>query len=258
MTLGLGYDSAFPPTPAQAQAAKSMAGPIRTWWGFYLPGVPNTDPTNTWTPQQMAVLVNAGWIPVPIVVPAPPHPASPIDTATTAFRSATIFGLKPQISVCYNGEHIPANGPVWLPIPGAKPTAVGPQSAIQWGATNIQGIDVDVSASAEDFPASTALVCDLEHNAQYDSAWYATFQATVAFLGKNNAPPPVPPVSRKDKEMFLVVIKDSIGPLPKDTSYLVTDNGLMPVVDDLTSVFGKPIAVSNGQAKAWSTKTPKL
>lgn len=185
MTLGIGYDSAYPPTVAQAQAAKQVSGPVRTWWGFYLPGVPNTDPVNTWTPAQMNVLTNAGFIPVPIVVPSPPHPADPIATATSAFNRAKAFGLNPQVVVCYNGEHISAMGPVWLPIPGTKPITVGPQSAVQYGVASIGGISVDKSVSAEDFPASSALVCDLEHNVQYTAAWYAIFQQTVATLAES-------------------------------------------------------------------------
>jgi hypothetical protein len=187
MTLGIGYDSAYPPTLQQAQAAKAAAGPIPTWWGFYLPKEPFTDPVNGWTKDQILVLVSAGWIPVPICIPAPPHPADPVQLATEAFQQALDYGLTPGIAVCYNGEHIAVNGPVWLPIPGAKPTTVGPGSAIQWGQTNLWGIDVDVSASALDFPAKTALVCDLEHNVQYNSTWYITFQNTVAELSKGQA-----------------------------------------------------------------------
>lgn len=57
--------------------------------------------------------------------------------------------------------------------------------------------------------------------------------------------------------MFLVVLVDT-GPIGKaNTQWLVTDNGLMFVGDDITKVFGPPVPVSNGQAEEWSAKTPK-
>jgi hypothetical protein len=181
--MNTGYDSAYAPTLPQAQLARSIGA---IWWGFYLPRITDTDPLNGWTPGQMDVLEQAGIIPVPIVVPEPPHPADPVATATTAFQQCLAYGLTPSISVCYDGEHISASGPVWLPIPGPRPTAVGPQSAIQYGSANVGGLNVDVNASSLDFPAKQALVCDLEHAASYDSQWYATFQNTVANLAKGH------------------------------------------------------------------------
>lgn len=191
MTLGTGLDSAYPPSFAQAQQAR-IAG--YTWWGFYLPKLPNTDPLNSWTPAQVDVLRQAGLQPVPICVPAPPAPADPVQTATEYFNLAKQYGLSPKMAVCYNGEHIqPITGPVWLPVPQpTAPTAVGPGSALQWGGGNFAGLDVDFSVSAPDWPGDTALVADLEANASYTPAWYTSFQATVANLGRVTPPPPPP------------------------------------------------------------------
>jgi hypothetical protein len=245
MTLGTGYDSAFPPTLVQARAAKAAAGPISTWWGFYLPDIPNTDPLNTWTPAQMQVLLAGGWLPVPIVVPTGPN-ADPISEAIYAYDRAVSFGLNPEISVCYNGEHIQVSGPVWLPIPGPKPTTVGPGSAIQYGGGNIQGLDVDMSVSAEDFPASTALVCDLEHKEQYTAAWYASFQETIAALAKL-APNPSPPIRKRNK-MILVVLNDTGSFGAKNSQWILSVGSAVPVVDDFTAQLGNPMPCSNNQA----------
>lgn len=191
MPLINGLDSAEPPNASQVQQAIVRAA---KWWGFYLPKLPNTDPFNDWTVAQMDVL-KPDIVPVPICVPAPPAPADPVATATAYVELARQYGLNPKVAVLYNGEHIAASGPVWLPVWGpVPPTTVGPQSAIQWGQETLDGLQVDLSVAAEDFPMATALVCDLEHNASYTPAWYAEFQATVARLGAGTpAPPPPPP-----------------------------------------------------------------
>lgn len=186
MTVYNGLDSSGAPTLAQAQAAKALGF---VWWGFYLPKFPLTDPLNSWTIGEVGVLRQAGFIPVPIVVPEPPHPADPVALAKEAWNSCRTYGLDPKIAVCYNGEHISVTGPVWLPVPGSKPVAVGAGSAIQYATTSLSGLEVDLNVSAVDFPAASGLVCDLEHNATYDSAWYAQFQATVHSLGGIQVPP---------------------------------------------------------------------
>lgn len=186
MILNKGLDSASSCTLAQAQAAKAAG---YSWWGFYLPKEPNTDPLNSWTVDQMNILVQAGIVPIPICIPSPPHPADPVATATEYFNLAKQYGLDPILTTCYNGEGIVVNGSVWLPRPSpTPPTAVGSQSAIQWFTGNFEGLNVDFSVSAPDFPLNT-LVCDLEHNTSYTSAWYQTFQQTVADLA---AVPPIP------------------------------------------------------------------
>ena len=192
MILIPGLDSAYPPSLVQAQEAFRLG---YKWWGFYIGGVSNTDPLNIWTPGQEAVLRAAGIRPVPIVIPSPPHPADPVIAATQAFNSAKAYGLTPKISVCYNGSHIPVTGPVWLPIPGLAPTAIGAGSAIQYGQTKILGLDVDVSLSTTDFPMDLGLVCDLEFNVSYSSQWYQAFQNTIHNLGATVTPPkpPLPP-----------------------------------------------------------------
>lgn len=201
MTLGLGLDSASAPTLAQARAARAAG---YTWWGFYLPRLPNTDPLNGWTVAQMDVLRQAGIIPVPICVPAPPAPADPVQTATEYVQMARQYGLNPTVAICYNGEHISAAGPVWLPIPGPQPATVGPGSAIQWGAGTPFGIDVDLNVSAPDFPAAAGLVCDLEYNVAYTAGWYATFQQTVAALSPQPDPPtPDPPDPQQEENMWI-------------------------------------------------------
>lgn len=191
MTLGQGLDSAYAPTLAQVQAAKAAG---YTWWGFYLPKLPGTDPLNGWTIAQMDVIRQGGLIPVPICVPAPPAPADAVQTATEYVNLARQYGCPANVSVCYNGEHIMCTGPVWIPTAtGVMPTAVGPASALQWNTGTFGGLSVDFNASAPDFPAASALVCDLEHNVSYSSAWYTTFQQTVAKLDPPvNPPKPAP------------------------------------------------------------------
>lgn len=239
-----GLDSAYPPTLQQGMQAWNQG---YRWWGFYLPKLPNTDPLNGWTNAQVAILRNSGIKPVPICVPAPPAPADPVQTATEYFNLAKQYGLSPKVAVCYNGSHIPVTGPVWLPIPGNPPTAIGPGSAIQYATVNLWGLDVDLNLAADDFPMDTGLVCDLEYNVSYTPEWYATFQNTVANL--SGVPKPVKS-PRKGNDMFLVYLTD--GP-HKDLAYLVTENGkVLQVEDDLTSYYGPPMPVSHQQMLNWA------
>lgn len=180
MNLLHGLDSAYAPTQQQVQEGKSLGN---TWWAYYLPRLPNTDPLNGWTILQVDGVRNGGITPTPICVPAPPHPADPVQTATEYVALAKQYGHNPGISILYNGEHISAIGPVWLPIPGAEPTAIGPQSAIQWGSGTVLGLGVDLNSSTTDFPYTNGLIVDLEANASYTSAWYVQFQNTVKSLG---------------------------------------------------------------------------
>jgi hypothetical protein len=72
-----------------------------------------------------------------------------------------------------------------------------------------------------------------------------------------HAPTPTPQPTEREVDMFLVYLTDS-GRIGKaGTQWLVTDNGLMYVGDNITKVFGPPIPISNGQAEIWSAKTPK-
>lgn len=182
-----GLDSAFAPTLVQAQAARAAG---YTWWGFYLPKLPNTDPLNGWTVGQMDILKEAQIIPIPICVPSPPAPADPIATASGYVELAQQYGLTPKVSVCYNGEGISVTGPVWLPRPSINPPiSVGTGSAIQWSTGTFAGLSVDFNVNAPDWPANQALVCDLEHNVSYTSEWYATFQNEVTKLTTPSIPP---------------------------------------------------------------------
>ena len=148
-------DAAFPPTPAQARAA--FAAGYRGC-GFYLPGEsPITDdPLHQWSPADAAVVAAAGLAPVPIWVPDPSLPGDPAAEATAAVAAARECGLSPTCSILYDGNHLTRTGqvvgPVWLPIPGPAPTAIGAGSAIQWGSSSVDGWDVDVSSAAADFP----------------------------------------------------------------------------------------------------------
>lgn len=194
MSLIPWLDAAYPPTPAQAEAAFNLG---YRGCGFYLNGADgDEDPLNTWTPAQVAVLVQAGLAPVPIWVPDPNLASDPTDAATEAFQSAVAAGLEPKESVLYDGNHLTQtgqiNGPVWLPIPGPTPTAVGARSAIQWGGGNIGGWSVDYNVAAADFPFSHGLVVDFEYNTAAGTVgldWYHTFQAHITALA---APTPQP------------------------------------------------------------------
>lgn len=214
-----GLDSAYAPTLQQAQEARSQG---YVWWGFYLPKLPNTDPLNGWTVAQMDVLKQAGIVPVPICVPAPPHPADPVQLANEYVALAQQYGLNPTIAICYNGEHITASGPVWLPVPGSKPTAVGAGSAIQWGQGTIEGLSVDYNTAAADFPAASGLVCDLEHNAAYTSDWYRTFQQTVISLNTG--------IDIEGIETRMLMYRH-IGPDPQAVSLLAFGKWI-PIGDD--------------------------
>ncbi len=192
-------DAAYPPSLAQAQTAYAQG---YRGCGFYLNGKDgDEDPLNTWTPAQVAVLVQAGLAPVPIWVPDPNLASNPTNAATEAFHSAVTAGLSPQASVLYDGNHLAQtgqiSGPVWEPIVGPPPTSVGPQSAVQWGSGNISGWSVDYNVAAPDFPFSHGLVVDFEYDTNPDVAWYHAFQAQVAAL---TAPPspPAPPVITGD------------------------------------------------------------
>lgn len=78
------------------------------------------------------------------------------------------------------------------------------------------------------------------------------------FVGAPKPPPPKPPPPRKDVSMFPIVLVDS-GPIgEKNTSWIVTDNGLMPAEDpSVFTALGQPVPVSNGQAQQWSAHSPK-
>lgn len=176
---GNGVDSASVPNSAEVALAVSQG---HSWWGFYIKGVGNTDPLHAWEPGEEAVFNGHAIQPVPIVVPDPSG-SDPILTAQQAFAACAMYGLRPNVSVCYNGEHITVTGPVWLPIPGYS-GSVGPQSAIQYGIGSMGTVQVDLNISADDWPGSKGIVCDLEHGDVYDSAWYAAFQNTIASLGR--------------------------------------------------------------------------
>lgn len=176
---GKGLDSASPPTPADVALAVQQE---YSWWAFYIKDVGNTDPLHAWEPGEEAVFNGHNIEPVPIVIPDPSG-SDPVLTARQAFAACAMYGLRPSMSVCYNGEHISVTGPVWLPIPGYT-GPVGAQSAIQNGIGNMGSVQVDVSISADDWPGSKAIVCDLEHGDVYDSAWYAAFQSTINTLGR--------------------------------------------------------------------------
>lgn len=187
-----GVDSAYPPSAADAAAAYTDGC---RWWGFYLNGVDgDEDPLNTWTAAQVQVLVQAGCHPVPIWVPKPDLSSDPVEAANESFTAATACGLAPTVSVLYNGNHIAATGPVWLPIPGPKPSAVGAMSAIQYGQTTYGATSVDLNVAAADFPMSAGIVCDFEYNTDTTKgpAWYQAFQHRIHLLGEPMTSAPLP------------------------------------------------------------------
>jgi hypothetical protein len=196
MTLIPWVDAAYAPTLAEAQAAHAEG--YRAC-GFYLPGVLHTDPTNVWTPAQVAVLRQAGLIPVPIVVPDPNLDGDPVAAADAAYNMAVgAFGLPTRMSCLYSGNHLEQTGqitgPIWMPNYGPAPTNIGPGSAAQWSsAGNIAGWSVDLDEAAPDFPFDHAIVVDYEHSTTGGASgvsWYNRFQARIA---ERAGAPPVPP-----------------------------------------------------------------
>lgn len=182
----LGADSAYPPTLSDAQEAFAFG--IR-WWGFYLNGRDgDEDPLNTWTPGQVNVLRQAGIVPVPIIVPKPGNLGNPVVAANESFGNAVLAGCHPKVSILYNGNHVAVTGPVWLPIPGLKPTIVGPRSAIQYQIRKFGGTTVDVSLASIDFPTTDSIVVDYENNTDKNVVWYQTYQTTIRELGGTSMP----------------------------------------------------------------------
>lgn len=252
MTLIPWVDAAYAPTLAEAQQAHQQG--FRAC-GFYLPGIPNSDPLNVWTPAQVAVLHQAGLTPVPIAVPDPHLNGDPAVTATAAFQVATSqFGLPTRLSVLYDGPHLvntgKITGPVWIPAPGPQPSTIGAGSAVQWGQTSISGWSVDTDEGTTDFPFDTGLVCDFEHailnyrTAAQAVAWYQQFQATIARL----APPT--PATGGHRPMMLVRSSTDTPGLSSSTVWVVFDSGLRVPVDtpeDL-AVWQAHLAAANGDA----------
>lgn len=194
-----GLDSASEPTQAQIDLAKAQG---YKWWGFYLPKVDGTDPLHGWSQAPVTALLRSGIVPVPICVPAPPHPADPVKLATASFNQALAYGLSPKVSILYNGSHIKASGPEWIPQPGPKPNVLPSQCAVQYGGTNIGGIECDLNVAANDFPITTGLVCDLEYNVSYDAQWYKTFQQTISFLSQ--------PIKVKEDTMQALIVNGQL------------------------------------------------
>lgn len=175
-----GLDSALSPLLQQAERAWNMGF---RWWGFYIQGVGNTDPLHAWSPGEEEVLRQVGFKPVPICIPSPEINADPVLMATQAYESCKNYGLSPEVSICYNGEHLQVSGPVWNPSPGPTPTSVAHGCAVQFGQMSI-GLNVDTNMADEAFPFDKGIVCDLEHNAGYSAQWYGLFQHTIAALSK--------------------------------------------------------------------------
>ena len=269
-------DAAEPPTPAQAQQAYQQGA---RGCGFYLAGVPNTDPYRTWTAGEEAVLVRAGLAAVPICVPDPNLGGDPAATADAAFNAAKACGLNPTVSVLYDGPHLVntgrITGPVWLPLPqSSAPTSVGPGSAIQWGQGSIGGWSVDYNVAAPDFPFATALVCDFEHavlgyrTVDQAVAWYQTFQARVAQLA-GTKPKPTPPapapstapvadpeVDNMVKHLInLPIGPDGVGwtpsPLPYPFATVVGD----PAINCGNRAEGQPPTPGTAKAADWNGGT---
>ena len=190
-------DAAYAPTPAEAQQAFTEG---YRECGYYLPNIPNSDPLNTWNVDQVNLLRQVGMKPVPIVVPKPDLSGDPVATANAAFSQAKAFGHSPKTAILYDGPHLvntgKITGPVWLPLPGNPPSAIGAGSAIQWGQENIAGWSVDRDSAAPDFPADAGIVCDFEHailgyrTVDQAVAWYQAFQNRIAQLAAADAATP--------------------------------------------------------------------
>lgn len=167
--------------------------------GCYIPNVSSTDPLNTWTAAEVAVIRQANMTPVPIIVPSPQLTGNPVQMANEALLVCKTFGIPRSEAVLYSGNHLQTlggvTGSLWLPIPGQAPTTVGAASAIQYTQENIDGWSVDVSLAADDFPFATGLVVDFEYNTAggvQGLTWYGSFQKQVAAMAPTPAPSPSP------------------------------------------------------------------
>lgn len=232
MSLIPWVDAAYTPTLAEAQEAYNEG--YRAC-GFYLPGVPGTDPLNVWTPAQVQILRQAGLFPVPIVVPTPNLAEDPRAAATAAWAQRAAFNLGMKVSVLYDGPHVVStgliSGPVWLPIVGSPPSAIGSGSAVQWGGGSISNWSVDFNLAALNFDFNDAIVVDMEHNVlSYHSpseivAWYQAFQSRISqFAAVPIVGPPLP-AAPNAQEMFMRVIRDGINTTPSGhTSWVANEN----------------------------------
>jgi hypothetical protein len=208
MSLAEWVDAAYPPNSTQAYYAKRL-GYVAC--GFYLPGIPASAALNEWTKPEKVTLDTASLLAVPIVVPPLSLASDPVLTADAAFTQAVAFGLAPEESVLYPGNHLEQTGQItgglWLPIPGPAPSSIGARSAIQWGSAVLDGWNVDVSSAAPDFPFDRCIVVDFEHSTAGGAAavaWYQAFQARIAELagaGPAPAPAPTPPISYPEDDV---------------------------------------------------------
>lgn len=202
-TPTLWVDAAYAANTTQVKAAIAAGA---KGCGYYLPGQNRStdDPLNEWTPQQVAAVRAAGFgnNMVGIWVPQPSLPGNPITEAEAAYHAAIQCGETPRMSGLYDGNHLTSTGqitgPVWLPIPGAQPTAVGSQSAIQWGQSSPGGWSVDWDIGASDFPWNNVIMVDFEYNTiggQAGINWYHAFQKEITLLATPPAPPPLKPAA---------------------------------------------------------------
>lgn len=197
-TTTLWIDAAYAANTAQLQAAWAAGA---RGCGYYLPGEGvGEDPLNQWTPAQVAAARAVGFRMVPIWVPKPSLPADPVDSANRAFAAAKACGSNPKLSGLYTGNHLEQTGqitgPIWIPAPGAEPTSVGSQSAVQWGTVTFAGWNVDENVAASDFPWETVIMVDFEYNTTAGAAgvaWYKAFQSRITQLAKPVVPTPPPP-----------------------------------------------------------------
>lgn len=270
MTVIPWVDAAYTPTLPEAQQAYSEG--FRAC-GFYLPGIPNSDPLNVWTPAQVQVLRQAGLLPVPIVVPDPHLSGDPVTTANAAFQQAKNFALNPQASILYDGPHLVntgrITGPVWLPLPGNPPSTIGAGSAVQWGQGSISGWSVDDNEAAPDFPFDRGIVCDFEHailnycTADQAITWYQRFQARIAQLAGSQPQPPTistspvadPEVDNMQKHLInLTLGPDGVGWTPTPIPYPFAS-----VVDvacnTANRALGQPPTPGTAKAAAWGSGT---
>lgn len=236
MTLTLWIDAAYAGNTAQMQAAWAAGA---RGCGYYLPGEGvGEDPLNQWTPAQVAAARAIGFRMVPIWVPKPNLPSDPVDSANRAFAAAVACGSNPRLSGLYTGNHLEQtghiSGPIWIPAPGAEPTSVGSQSAIQWGTITLLGWNVDEDVAASDFPWETVVMVDFEYNTTAGSAgvaWYNAFQTRITQLvAANPVPnPPGVPVTRGPIPTTVKIISATTTGDPTSVGghhlYMVGDDG---------------------------------
>lgn len=121
---------------------------------------------------------------------------------------------------------------------------------------------IDESTTFGTFPAAVAGYIDGPVSTWPSEAWarFGEVGSPTPAPGPARAPtPPVHPApTQENPDMLLVTLTDDGEIGAKDTSWLVTANGLLPAIDPMPNNFPRGSdRVSNSQAMHWSAKTAR-